>query len=611
MVAKKKAQAAKVRVEMEQHRPYAIALVSIAAAALFVGFVPFGASQATDWPVIALAAAVATGLVFLPREDVLGAYVRWPLMWAWTGWLAWAVIGTVTAPSLARGLFGVYGSHIGWVTLAAVGFVVISGVEMGAQGRKLLGTAALAIVIVEVLAAVYELSARVHVSGSTSNSTILGQVLVLLLPIALMSLRDRPLLWRATLVAAVFVALLGGYALAATAFLLLWLTFEGARALLRAGWSKLTTVALGVGLWVVAFAGLLLSPLRTAATEFVTERYTLAYDGWLGFLMRPVQGWGPDGYVSGAWQVVTGDHIWGPYALAGVSADPHNALVWILVSTGVVGLALAGWVAFEVVRNWVHQAKAGSFGDVEPFVQGIVLYGALCLIAPAALQSLPIAALVLGASLRVPKPHGEASAVGSSRGARVAVTVFASLVALVLGMSGLTRFVLARVDEPTFADARTTTALADAWGFDPFLYWRSSLDWGFAVQEDPTLAADQPDLVAAKRAVELDPSNPAYAMEYALTLAGYQAEPQAVEEAFTRAAELIPGSPNAWAALAQYRLAKGDQEGAREMLDRAAELGETIATIDIEATYWREAGNAEKAAEYEAKAQAIRDSGTF
>jgi hypothetical protein len=397
-----------------------------------------------------------------------------------------------------------------------------------------------------------------------------------------------------------------------------------------AGSSRRWTGAKMAGVWAVSVAGLvalaaavLVATGRAGAVSaFLADRMRLWWPALRAIAHRPLVGFGPDGYDAGIYSFVTARGINPAAGFGQVSPDPHNLLLWVTVSTGLVGLALFGWWLYEIVRNWVHQVRTGGGAGVFAPVVGTLAYGALAMTTPAAMQSMPVFVLVLASSLRpeanriaaenpARRPGKRAHAVlevsrawglaGSA--ARWLSLALAVLLLLVAG----TRLSIARVDRQNLGDPRWTQTLADAWHFDAFLYYRASIDWGFAVGREPSLRQTRPDLAAIRRAVALEPRNPIYQTELARTLGFYGEPPSTVEPAFREAMRLFPGSPDAHAGYAEYLMSLGRMQDAGRVLEAGLAESQSVELLDLAVAYYQKEGDVAKADRYAAAASAARE----
>lgn len=569
-----------------------------------------------DLPLLSLALTGLVTAALLPKGRQAGALLRWRVAWAWTAWLGWALLSALVS---GRGFVAFSGTPfnlMGWFTVAVVGSIALASAASGTGMRTALQRLAPIVVGVEAVFVLLDwLQGASELGGTLSNSTYLAEVLVLFLPLvadsALSAGKTRERVWRWAVVASGLAAVVWASARAALLGLLVWaavLAFIELRR--RANWS--TGRVLGVvGGCAVAVLALVAVLGRSRIVSGLGWTAAVRANIWQPVAkavgLRPLFGWGPDGYQAAVYGFVKPPTVHG-IGFGQVAPDPHNLLVWIVVSTGVVGLALFAWLAFEIGRNWVKQARAGSGPTVAPFVAGALLYAFVALSAPTALQTLPLAALVIGASLRIERADSSASSI---RVAELATRALAITLSLLLCAMATTRLSIAREDQPGGYDPVRTQRAADLWRIDPFLYYQASIGWGYAAargtQSVPTADAD---LAAIRRAVALAPTDPVYQTELARTLAFYRAPRETVSAAFERALELFPNSPDARTSYAGYLIAQGDLPAARRELDRVRTLEDLPAVMRANAAYFRALGDSARAAGWEAKQEAAEAADT-
>lgn len=612
---------------MRKAAPYlavACALLTLATA-----FNPLGAVQFTDLPALALALTALVLVTLLPAEKVMYALVVWRVAWAGLAWYAWAKICAALAPMPLTAFFGLPGSGYGWLAVGAVGVAVLFGAARYKDIRVALGAVAPFVLVGEGVLVFWQLAGGHYPGGSFSNSSYLGLVVIALLPFSAGTASDAVIAgWRRALGAAgVAVALAAMFAGDAKAALAIGVASTTAFVVRGAGASRQWSVARTAGVWTACVAGVgSLAVVALAAVgqggavgSLFADRTRLWEPALRAIGNRPITGFGPDGYDAGIYSFVTARGINPAAGFGQVSPDPHNLLLWVTVSTGIVGLMLFGWWLYEIGRNWIHQVRAGGAASLFAPALGTLAYGALALTTPAAMQSMPVFVLVLASSLRI---EGQRATVagGPSAAKRAAsqtsrLRAFAASAArwvaialVVISLLGaLTRLSIARVDAQDQGDPRLTQALANAWHFDAFLYYRASIDWGYEVGRDPALRHTRPDLVAIRRAVALEPRNPIYRTELARTLGFYSEPPSTVEPVFREALRLFPGSPDAHAGYAEYLMSQGQMGDAGRVLEAGLAKSQAVELLDLAVTYYTQTGDAVKAQRYAAVASAARD----
>lgn len=572
----------------------ALALVASAAGFSHLGSMPF-----LDGPLVILAL-----LAFLAASLVSRVYVqhalRWRVAWAASAFLACALLSTLASGRIFSALFGNPANGWGYLALLAASTIVLAAASARRSILSSLVAAAPWVILVQVALVAWQWNERsVWEAGSFSNPSYLVMVMGVLLPLAGSAPRGASAThqWLRSLVvlAGVWaVAVSGGRA--GFAAVLVWAIF--------ALWSGSVGPAMPKRLRhiVVGVVAALAVPLGVysyrrggaSISDFVADRGARFFVSWRTLLDRPLLGWGPDGYVNGAARHVTRTLLQSTHSEFGqFGADPHNGLSWLIVSSGLVGVALFGWLVFEVIWNWRLQARVGRLET--PLVWGVGLFAFQAMFAPAAMQAVPLVLLAIGASLAVErKPESAESA-----RTRIASGVLRAVVAVL--MMVLLTYALTRVSLRLPAQERNPSRverLASVWR-DPYLWYHADLAWGWAARRGDTSAAGR-DLAAIRRAAELEPGNPVYATELARATA-YLAQPeQDVEEAFRRAYGVFPLSPDAHSAHAEYLLAAGDAEGAWQHL-RVVEDVESPEVWRVLSAYYLQIGDPAEAKRYQEK----------
>jgi O-antigen ligase len=242
---------------------------------------------------------------------------------------------------------------------------------------------------------------------------------------------------------------------------------------------------------------------------------------------RPLFGWGLGNYAVAIQDRYSNEFArdFASHDVLGWWSDPHNVPIMLLVSTGIIGFALA--TAFL--------ASSLRIADNAPLIVMFAATAVTWLLQPASMHSLPLTMLILGAACqRVP-------ALFSADGRRVSIH---DLVALAIGV--LLAGYVATVDfnlsqSSDRSDAEGIEAAAERIWPDPFV-------------------ADMVARVYADRA-RVDPSFEDEALRWA-----------------RQAAETETHRPLWWNRLAQQQLLFGRTEEARTSLERSLELQPTNAT---------------------------------
>jgi hypothetical protein len=480
--------------------------------------------------------------------------------------LAFLVWAFACAVASGRGLSAFMGEPtnlLGWLALAALLSVALAAAALSDEVARALGVVAPAVLALELAFAFSQVLTRQPVRGTLPNSTYLGELVVLLLPFV--ALRPEVVPPRAAdlhALGGVAVLAAGGSRVAALAAGV-WLIVEHVPRLAR---SVRKRVLYALGAVASAVAGALLFAREEVFGSFSPEawgeRPLMWSDAWRATLARPVLGFGPDGFVAGGASVSTVERMQhGPvlvYRLYG-AVDPHSAIAWIAVSTGLVGLALTVWSGVEVVRAWraaplpAHRRAA---------VWAVCMVAAVLLTAPLVMQVAPVLALVAGVSL----PRAPASRAGLGRRAWAWLLAALCLASAAFAAGALVRLPFEVPDQErslrVAAPAARAAALVRA---DPYLWYLASQHLGWGVRAGTVSAAERPDLAAAMRASELDRRSPFYALEAARTLVFYDAPASDVDAAYAEVFRRWPAFPLAHAERAHYLASTGRvQEAVRE-----------------------------------------------
>lgn len=533
-----------------------------AALAAAVAFAHPGVSTGSDGPSLGLAiAALALGSSLIarvakggPERDALGWRLGAALLLLVCGW----AVSAVASAQRWTSVFGAPTSGEGLIQLAALVGLAYAAAFSSRRLRPALVFAAPLVAALEVLLVAYQLAVAGHPQGSLANSTYMGQVLLLCLPLVVApalspGVPRRSAVWRLLLAAAVVACLAAAQSWAATVIALAWAAWvairrwEGpragaARAIAPAAAGAVVLAAAAAAAFAPGLAGVLDSRLG----YWRAALRSIAGSPWLG--------WGPDTFRPVVARIAPPAMLeYGPQGSlltghAQLTVDPHAIVLSVVLAGGMLGLALAAWAAAEIVANWRWQRGADRAAN--PWAAAVVLYAASLLIAPAPLQTVVAAALVLGASLRPERSRAVPRAAGA---ALAGVTLLAGLLTAALALTGVA---LDTGPAPTPADASRALALSRLWATDPFLHYEASLVAGTATPDAP----DAPDLAAIRRAVALAPDDPFYALELARTLASRgDADAPA---AYRRAIALFPSSYEAHVAFARYLLAASDPAAA-------------------------------------------------
>lgn len=586
-MAKKKHRAQQASSAVTPHRRATIAAVALMVVALGAMLVPPVPNRALGMDLIALwtgLAGVIAAIALLMRR-----VTPWPrsrVASAWSAFMAWAFLCTLVSGRAWAALVGEPTNRLGWMTLIALSLVALAGASSAGEVSALLRRHAWWVVVAESLFTMYRLvtTNSATVGGTLPNSTYLGEAFVLLLPWVLpdesvTNARDRRTRYVVIVLA---VAVLGAVQSRAALIVAgLWCMWAIARY-----WKAPAVYKVAASLALVTIA--------VGATVTVLPASVFDPDGSLPFggrfaawelsaralAERPVVGWGPDSYWPAAAAVRTPEvaAAGASLALGEAATDPHNAIVWVALSTGVVGLGLFLWFVVSIVLEWRRRMQTDT--DIVPALWSLGGCLALGLIAPLTLHILPLFALVLGVSLKVLAAEADDPASQAARKDQTLGLVLVLLLAVTSGVLALNAATRASYEITTAensprlaAGARTASAL---WFADPHLAYLSSLHAGWAAQASPDAGWQQVDLAALDRAVKVDTRNPFYALERARAMNHYGLDPASVDVAYREAFARYPAYPRARAEYAVYLATNGRIAEAREQL----RLNMTIADGD-------------------------------
>ncbi|TLM76852.1 MAG: hypothetical protein FDZ70_05995 [Actinobacteria bacterium] len=131
----------------------------------------------------------------------------------------------------------------------------------------------------------------------------------------------------------------------------------------------------------------------------------------------------------------------------------------------------------------------------------------------------------------------------------------------------------------TGADALRAQRLAEAWHYDPYLWFCASQTWGYAAGTGATVR--EQTLATMDRAFALEPDNPTYAYRLARAQRYWLMPAATVEASFRRAVEMFPLSAPANHEFAEFLVQQGRDAEALPLLEvvRVAQHNRTDAMI--------------------------------
>jgi len=570
----------------------AVMLMALGAlGALPVSLMGRGIGVSTDLPMLALSisalgAAIAMVRLPAPIQDrsrlaaVLGA------------WLCWALVAAIASPARYAALLGTPGSMLGWLEVALI-CAVAAAAARDARAGTVLGVLAPVVLAVEACVVFAQAAVGSHPAGTMSNSTYMGEIVVLLVPFAVaQASRAKTFGMRlAGGVAAVLgvAAVVRGDARAAMVGLFVWVALLAAMSLARhlqlGGRQQKAAACAVVGVSLAAYAVVF---GRQSLTAFLADRSRFWSAGLAALGRRPALGWGPGGFRSGVWAIASPSTVETNSGLWQIASDPHNIFVWVLVSTGIVGLLLFAWLLFETLRRWGFQTAPGAWSAQSAARAAILMYGLIGMTAPLHLQTWPLAALVLGVSLgRTGADEAPAEPDRFARARRVLCVVMAVLTggaALLLGAFAVSQLIAAPFSGQ-YVEPVPVSSVAATWQYDPYLWYRSGVSWQGYYDRTGRPSGARRDLDAFERASALEPGNPVYAAAVASTLGETGVSSARVRQAFDEALRLFPVSPDTHAQYADYLIMVGDTQGARSELDAVRWATGSIAVLAAELRY--------------------------
>ena len=458
----------------------------------------------------------------------------------------WIVVAALFsgAPRLALG--GVFGRESSaLIAIGALGLWAL-GRELSEPARQLLVPVLLTAFALSALVGFFQILLSIdtgvfartadRASGLTTNPVYFGSLMggAAALGAARWRQRQRPELMLGFVAVFAFAVNLSGsrVALGATVLVVAYITT-------RTGWK------VGWQLPVAYLAGTLVSVGFVAAfgdgqgaTARVTSgatsgRLDVWRYGWSAFRERPVFGWGLGRFRAGVQEHLSAAFVreHAPNDSRPIIFDAHNIVVELTVTLGIVGLVLAGVFAWHAGRR--------TSGALAAFVAVIAVTWFL---QPAALSTLPIAMIALGASRRETIDTEDSELTSSDADAPAALPAppppsRISAIALAVGVVSASWLVVADLRLNAALDARDARRIDDAAGLFP---------------ADPVIS----DLVAQAWYVE---------EELDQTL-----RPNVLEWS-NRTTDVESDRAYWWARLAGRNLAFGDLDAVKAALDEALE----------------------------------------
>lgn len=552
----------------------AYACVACAAVPVFIGYVPWGAMRSVDLPgaclaAIAVMATVGAGVVGASTARSLAAslWVRILALIGITG-----LVATVVAPLPLTSLFGGPETAAGLLMFAAAGLALCGASVLFDRLRDVLAGTVAVLGGVQVLMASSQAARGVHPQGTLENSTYMAQVVLMALPLAIALLVGRAGPRFSRFVPGVLAFTVAGFfvftesrtaAVIALAYGLWSIMPEAWRAARPAltRWAVLGGIA-AVSASGTAAALAVRGVIPVPGVVFGATPRLWALGARAGFV-------GPDGYrfaiarIAGPeFHAVQPGWPGGPAQMAG---DSHNLLIGWYSAAWWPGVVLGLVFSAVIVHAWITAGDSRR----SPFAAGALLYAATLLTAPAPLQTLPLAILILGASLPLMTPaEKDASSpawsrfMGGSMGAVAVAAMMATM--LFLGTTGSRLSVVAEGPSVTEAEAAHASAVAGFWRFDPLAHAIAARRWAW-VAASGVAGARAREVAEWEAVLALEPENPIYRSEYvsASVLSGREG----ADGEIAAALDLYPSSPELNGVAAVVAGRKGDVTGMRRRIE--------------------------------------------
>ncbi len=553
-------------------------MVACASVAVAVRAIPLGIEPTTDVPLLAIAVAGIAGAVVFAISMGESPVLRRRSGLAVAALTGWAILSAVLAPNKWTALFGAPGFSMGLLALLAL---VATGAAASVRSRgvvRALTAVAPWVLVAQLAAMAYEVSNGFSLPGGTlSNSSYLGQVVVICVPLVLAPVvaTGAMVRWAAVLrwllaASMLWVLFAGGARLAVLVLVLelVGLALMGRsreRTVDLASRAMTPLVAAGAALAAALtflVAALAEQPWVAGVTEVIGQYWKASL---AGLASVPLTGLGPDGAfrmvqrVPASVALAFAQHTSGASDM--IAGDVHNAVFSLLFNYGVIGLLLVGWLLIEVAIVWRASLRRGGIRALA-LMMSVVAYGITTLICTAPVQGALLFALVAGASLGIPSKDADEQVAGSASTPRwIAVAAFSAtclVSSLILATHAGTHLYVGAASEPvSIAETRRLQRAADLWTIDPYLYYRAADRWNALLRVDPKAFVPGLDLQDAARAASLSRDTSRYAKYHAWAMDAYARPRSDVLAEYRRAVELYPSAIDARRGLARYLLKIG------------------------------------------------------
>lgn len=573
----------------------------------------------------ALATVIAlVGVLLDKREEPSGLS---GLSIAGLVFLAWALFSSVVSGRFASTILGMSTSLIGLGALVCFGSLALFAQHYRDEVMTVLGYSAPAVAL---LVGLYGIIAQPVTSPDGTvldalhlgfaNSSELALFYVLLTPFVLMRgyayLKNEQVcrVGRYLIVSVLFAAtLINAMRMASVMIAVIALYYVATELMVKRSMRRIVVGgALGVG--AVGAVVLLASALAgKVGASFLSIRGQLWRMASAEIAQRPLLGYGADGFFGASARIAKPGNWWGgqPLHLTDGTTDPHNMLLLMTVSFGIIGLMLllvmfGLWVVRALATQTAHEEEYAEKGStpkskiakkqqdtgVSRGYFSAPLVGALAGVAmlmtmPTTVNLLPLLALCFGSAVAHPDKKFDR---GVSFGHMLTLVgvVGALIFTLFTGVDALARFSLGGVTYLAGPSFEKAWSVNKVFGFDPFIAHELNTAFVYSPSTGSQAASELARMVAyhTERATQADKTNPYYRLMYLNVLykSGQVSSPlwQKTEKSpddlrlalLKIASQDFPRQPDIDIELAYSAAHAGEKALAREALKTVTDLGE-------------------------------------
>lgn len=501
----------------------------------------------------ALAALIAlVGVLLDKHEEQTGLS---GLSLAGLAFLVWALFSSIVSGRFASTILGMSTSLVGLGALVCFGSLVLFAYHYRDEVLPVLGYCAPAVALIVGLYGVFAQPVT-NADGTVldalhlgfANSSELALFYVLLTPFVLMRgyayLKNEKVcrIMRYLIVTVLFVATFINAMRMASVMIIAIALYYLATEFIAKRSTRRTVVGAALGVGVVGAVVLLASALAgKAGASFLSIRGQLWHMAGAEIAKRPLLGYGADGFFGASATIAKPANWWGgqPLHLTDGTTDPHNMLVLMTVSFGVIGLvlllvlfvlwvlrALSAQASFEEKLADEHapqkgkkskkqQVTADSHGYFSAPLVGALAGVAMLMTMPTTVNLLPLLALCFGGALAQPEKRFN---LGASLGRILPVVgvISALLFMLFTGADALARFSLGGVTYLSGPSFEKAWSINKVFGFDPFIAHELNTAFVYSTSTGTQAASELARMVSshAERATLMDTTNPYYRLMY-------------------------------------------------------------------------------------------------